>query len=691
MLGFSQVKIQDYKTFLLWMLMVAAFLTPHLLFGAGSLATDMQDSQIEEPNQLLDLSIEELINMEIDQVYTASKFKQKISEAPSSVTIITAEDIKLYGYRTLADILQSVRGFYATYDRYYHYLGVRGFGRPGDYNSRILILMNGHRINENVGDSTYIGTEFVVDVDLIERVEIIRGPGSSLYGSNAFFAVINVITKTGKNLNATELSGEIASHDTLKGRTTFGRFFETPQVDVLLSATIYDSEGDTLYFKEFDNPATRNGYVDHDGDENYSFFGKVSWKDFTFQAASVSRLKDIPTAPWDTVFADPRTKSWDDTTTLGLTYRHEFSEKFSVLGKVSYNHYNYDGRWVYDYAEETDPEPYIVVNKDYWKGRGWNGEWQFIMQPWENHKIIAGVEYQYNSRQEQACWDEEVYLFDTRHSKNWGVFFQDEFKILDNLILNAGVRHDDYDFCGNTTNPRLALIHQPWKDTTLKLLYGEAFRAPSTYELYYHDGYWSAKPGDDLEPETITSYEVVLEQKLGQHFRATVNGFYNDIEDLIEQELDPADDLLVFRNLDGVVAKGMELELEGKLDCGIRGKVSYAFVDTETDDTQSSLSNSPQHMAKLNLIVPVVKDKLFAGIETQFFSERKTLTGHHADDYFLTNLTLFSMNILEGLEFSASVYNLFDQDYAYPGFGEHLQDILYQNGRILRFKLTYRF
>ncbi len=684
-------KLIMYQVVLLGLIISSTSIMPRRIFGQESPESNVQDAQTEEPGQLLDLPIEELMQMEVDQVYTASKFKQKVSEAPSSVTIITAEDIKLYGYRTLADIMQSVRGFYISYDREYHYLGVRGFGRPGDYNSRILVLIDGHRTNENVGDSSALGTDLEIDVDLIERVEIIRGPGSSLYGSNAFFAVINLITKKGKSLNATELSGEVASHDTLKGRTTFGHFFEKQKLDVILSATIYDREGDTLYFKEFDEPATRNGYVDHDGDESYSFFGKITWKDFTFQAQANSRKKEIPTAPWDTVFADPRTESWDDMTTFGLTYQHSFSEKFSVLGKVSYNHYNYDGRWVYDYAEETDPEPYLVVNKDYWKGRWWNGEWQFIMQPWESHKIIVGVEAQYNVRQDQANWDEEVYLYDTRHSKNWGVFFQDEFKIFDTLILNAGVRHDDYDTFGDTTNPRLALIHQPWKDTTVKLLYGKAFRAPTAYELYYHDGYFTTKPGGDLDPETITSYDVVIEQKLGNHFLATVNGFYNDIDDLINQEIDPADDLLTFRNLDGVVAKGVELELEGKLESGLRGKVSYAFVDTETDDTHSSLSNSPQHMAKLNLIVPIVKDKVFAGIETQFFSERKTLTGHHTDDYFLTNLTLFSMNILEGLEFSASVYNVFDQDYAYPGAGEHLQDKLYQDGRSLRFKLTYRF
>ena len=117
------------------------------------------------------------------------------SDAPSSVTVITADEIQKYGYRTLGDILRSVRGFYITSDRNYDYVGVRGFARLGDWNSRVLLLVDGHRTNDHIFGQAMIGSEFLVDVDLIERVEIIRGPSSSLYGAGAFFAAINVITR----------------------------------------------------------------------------------------------------------------------------------------------------------------------------------------------------------------------------------------------------------------------------------------------------------------------------------------------------------------------------------------------------------------------------------------------------------------------------------------------------------------
>jgi iron complex outermembrane receptor protein len=166
---------------------------------AGRNASGSVAAQESKKGDLGGLSLEDLAKMQVDSVYGASKFLQQASDAPASVTVVTAEEIQRYGYRTLADVLRSVRGFYVIYDRNYTYVSVRGFSRPGDYNARILFLLDGHRVNDNVYDGAYVGSEFPVDVDLIERIEIIRGPHSSAYGTGAFAAVINAITKRGPN------------------------------------------------------------------------------------------------------------------------------------------------------------------------------------------------------------------------------------------------------------------------------------------------------------------------------------------------------------------------------------------------------------------------------------------------------------------------------------------------------------
>jgi len=157
------------------------FTWPVVLLATASLLAQQQTKDLGEA------SLEELANI---TVYTASRHIQKATEASSSVTVITRDEIQKYGYRTLADILRSVRGFDITYDRNFTYAGVRGINRPETYNSRVLLLIDGHRINNNIYEQAMLGTEFPLDVALIERVEVVRGPSSSLYGTSALFAVI---------------------------------------------------------------------------------------------------------------------------------------------------------------------------------------------------------------------------------------------------------------------------------------------------------------------------------------------------------------------------------------------------------------------------------------------------------------------------------------------------------------------
>jgi iron complex outermembrane receptor protein len=271
------------------------------------------------------------------------------------------------------------------------------------------------------------------------------------------------------------------------------------------------------------------------------------------------------------------------------------------------------------------------------------------------------------------------------------VYIQDEYQIFDALILNAGVRHDEYSTFGSTTNPRLALIYSPLEKTTLKFLYGEAFRAPNAFEFFYHDGLETQKPNPDLEPERITTYELVLEQYLGSHLHGIINGFYYETEDLINLMLDPDDGLLVFDNVDEVEAMGVELELEGKWNSGFEGRASYSFQEAKNRKTDQLITNSPKHLAKLNLIVPLYKDKFLLGIEEQYMGKRKTRTGDEAGGFAVTNLTLFSQHMAEGLEFSASVYNLFDKKFSDPASAAHRQDTIEQDGQILRLKITYIF
>lgn len=225
-----------------------------LLFSQSIVA-----SQTAPDQDLTYLTIEDLAK---SKVFSASRHLEDSLHAPSSVSIIGAEDITRYGWRTLADVVNSLRGFYTAYDRDYAYLGVRGFLRPGDYNSRILLLINGHRVNDNIYDSASIGTEFPLSLDLIDHIEVVRGPGSSLFGTSAIFGIINIITRQPQTNMTVELSGDESSFLGRTGRLTSS--FKEGRWSALLSGSIYRTAGQSqLFFPEFS--ATNRGWAENVG------------------------------------------------------------------------------------------------------------------------------------------------------------------------------------------------------------------------------------------------------------------------------------------------------------------------------------------------------------------------------------------------------------------------------------------
>ena len=637
------------------------------------------------------ISLDQLAEIKIDSVVGASKFLQKTTEAPSSITVITAEEIQKYGYRSFADIMRHVRGFYVTNDRNYNYLGVRGFARPGDYSTRILQLIDGHRVNDNVIDSAFIGLDLPLDVDLIDRVEVIRGPSSSLYGASAFLAVINIITKSGQSMEGVNLSADLASFGTRKGQASYGSRLKNG-LEMLFSGSYYDSRGQSnLYYPEFDTPETNYGIARRADNEQFdNLFTKVSFNGLTFQAAYGSRGKQFPTGAFETVFNDPRNQTTDRRGYMDLQYERNLGHDWSLSSRLYYDRYSYNGDYVYDYSA-TGPAD-LVVNKDYTKGNWWGTEVKVDKKLASKHTLTFGSEYRGFLAQNQWNFDEDpfaLYLDDKRRSNTLGVYVQGDFVLHPKWTLNVGGRCDRYPTFGSTFNPRLALIFKPYPKTDVKLLYGHAFRAPSAYELYY----WQngvAKQNPFLDPETIKTAEVVFERQFGKNFRLSAGGFYYRIRDLINQVTDASDELLVYRNLDRVVAKGLELELERYWAGGLRSRASYAFQNSKNVLTGSSLTNSPRHLAQANIEYPFWNKAFYGGLDFLLMSKRRTLAGDQVNGYVIPNLTLFSNRLPKGLELSATLYNVLNRRYSDPGSEEHVQDAIQQDGRAFRLKLTYR-
>lgn len=647
----------------------------------GFLQAGAQESTTADLTQLKSLDLEQLFEVKVDTVYAASKYEQKTTQAPASVSIVTQGDIKRYGYRTLAEVLQSLPGLYVSHDRNYGFLGTRGVSL-GDFNSRMLLLIDGHRINNNLTDGAAIGTDFLLDVDLIDRVEVIRGPGSALYGNNAFFGVINVITRKGIQVDGVEASGEYGSFGTYKFRGTVGKSFDNG-FEFLVSGTYYDSDGvDELFYEEYNTPAQSNGRAeDMDGDGSGSFFGSVKFKDFTLQGGYVSREKVNPTAQYFTTFNDPRLTTVDERSYADLKFAHDYPGVVDVTAHVYFDQNNYEIGY-----PVGGPPASSLFNEEQ-EGAWWGAELQLSKRLWEKHIITAGAEYRDDYQQGKRVFDQNATYTDIEASRrSYGVFAQADFAVRTNLHFTGGVRYDQYGDFDPTFNPRLALIYDLFQKSTLKGIYGSAFRSPNFLEL-------SDPRFQNIQPEEITSYELVYEQGIGNHLRSSIAGFYNDMDDLIVFQSGS------FANLDAE-SQGTEVSLEGNWASGIRGRASYTFQHVENEFTGNGFTDSPLHMFKFNLSVPLVKEKLFASLEYQYMTSRETvftsasgatIAGVDTDGFGILNFTLFSQNLLKNLEASASVYNLLGESYADPSTRFHLQDQLPRDGRSFRIKLSYRF
>ena len=656
-----------------------AIVAPLLCTVSAARAQDATSSS--QPQSLTDLPLEDLLKVKVDTVFAASRVVQEVTHAPASVTIVTREEIRAHGYRTLADVLRSVRGFYVTYDRNYSYVGVRGYSRPGDYNCRVLVLVNGHRLNDTIYEGALIGTESPLDLALFERIEIIRGPSSSVYGTSAFFGVINLITRPGTTLNGVEMEGQVGSQASRSARVTAGGR-TVGGIEGLVSATAFASDGNRrLYFPEFDTPDQGNGVAqDADEDAARNLYGSLVRGPLQVQAGFGSRHKTVPTGAFDTVFNDPRTRTRDARGFVDLEFTHRLRPRTHVMMRAAYDQYAYDGTYAYETGLFTD------------NARGtWVTTEVTGVRRFDRHSLTAGVEYRNNLRQNQAAADETgMVLDDRRSSQTVGVYAEDELRISARVLLNAGIRYDDYfSTFGGTLNPRVALIVSPGRSTTVKVLYGQAFRAPNPFELYYDASVLSAA----LEPERISTREVVAEQRVGRWLQLTGSVFHNHVSDLITQRSGSPDSLdgLYYQNMEGVSATGAEYEVQGEWPGRVRMRMTHAFQSVRDRFTSQQITNSPGQVASIVVDAPIRQTGLLAAFDAHYVGERYAVHGDPIDAAFVANFTLSREPAGRGLGFAASLHNLFDTHYGDPGSVEHRQRMILQDGRTLAVRASWRF
>ncbi len=639
-------------------------------------------------SNLTELSIEQLAGIEVE---SASRYKQPAIDAPASVSVVDAEEIRTFGYRTLGDILSSMRGIYTSYDRYVRYVGTRGFSRAGDYNTRILLLIDGVRQNDSLYSQAMIGTEFPIDIDLIARVEFVPGAGSSVYGSNAFFGVINVITKNGNDFRGTETAAAVGSYKTSKLRVTHGTTSDSG-VEWLVSGSSFKQRGQDLFFPAY-NDTARN----LDSDQSDSVFAKMRTENLSLGMMLSVRTKDNPTASFQQQFGAQGSKSTDEQAAINAEYRKALSDVLSLKVSAYAQKYRYQGDFIYPYSGPiTLPLRTSYTNRDKSEGSMLGGELQFISTHFQNHRIVFGADYRKDTGVKQKNFDIQPYVsyLDSKVSgSSNGFYVQDEIALGEKLLINAGVRYDLISGFPSATNPRIGLVFKPQAQTAIKLIYGTAYRVPNAYEQHYETatagGYMT---NSNLKPEKIRSRELVIEHALSNSQRIVASVYQNDVRNLISQSYDSVADRFFFDNISGVRVRGIEAEWIGRLNGGIMARLSANFQHAEDTASRQTIPNSPARLFKAHLSAPLWRDQLRAGLEIQGMSRRKTDFNTETPGFAITNLTLRAPNFAQNTDISASIYNLFDHQFADPAGTEQApNDRIAQNGRNFQLKLNYRF
>lgn len=629
------------------------------------------------------LDLEQLMKFE---VVTAAKAPQAIADAPASITVVTAADIKIHGYRTLLDALLSIRGLSSTYDRYSNYLGVRGYTASGQYNSKVLLLIDGYRTNENIYSGAFFGIDAIIDIDLVERIEFVPGPGSAIYGDSAFFGVINVITKKALSLAGTTLSGETASRYANKARVTASNPALFEGVATIFSASLLRARGSYISLLDANTGAAAK--VDGlDGARDAQFYGSVATKDFTVTAVHASRTKIQGLASFERVpgVSAPAT---DVVSYISAEWRNKLAGDTAGLVRATLGRYTYDSDANYDAGGGNR-----IINVDQQEGRWADVELQLTHQAL-SHRIVAGVDVHLDIKQEQRNFDRApafTYLDVSKRRKHAGIYIQDEWQARPDIAVSSGLRFDHYEGFGNVINPRLGIVYSPSTNNRIKLLYGKAFRAPNAYETDYASPALGVAQNLSLKPERIVTTELVWESYLDARTRFVAVLFNNRIKDLIETADTDLGEVR-YENVGVVKVLGGQLEFERSFASGLRLRASSSWQDVRktalVDDRRPV--DSPRQIHKVNASSPLMDSNWTLGGEAQYTSARMTRSDKVAG-YTVANVALTTIKPVFGVEITLSAYNVFDRRYEDPAAAGFAQDRISQDGREWRLKLSHRF
>ncbi|UJR87057.1 TonB-dependent receptor domain-containing protein [Sandaracinus amylolyticus] len=642
----------------------------------------------------------------LQEVTAASREAESIEDAPASVSLIPQEELRAFGYQTLWDAVAGQRGVYQTNDLTYASLGIRGFSQPSDYGNRVLVLTSGHSMNDDLLGSSYVGYDARADLIDVERIELVRGAGSALYGTNAFFGVINVVTRDRDSLLGPHVSIATDAQRMVRARVGGGTRFSRDAGFWATAAGIY-SQGHDYSFPEY----APDGDVQGADEFHTAHAAARGWiGDLTLELSFNRRDKRIPTGAFDTILGDPRSRGVDTRGFLELRWEPRFGRELSLFVRAFSDLYLFEGDYAYEGEAPGDPS---YVSEDRWRGVWVGGEARATWSPLEWLRLTAGAETRGSAlaELEGRVRGQDPFLNPSGSEGFWvaGGYAVAQIEPIREITIDVGGRFDYVStFADGAVSPRAALIFRPWEGGTIKLLGGGAFRAPSVYELRYNDGGETQISPASLVAERIWSGELEISQRIDE-VTLIANAFYNRIDHFVtlDQVVDPGTGDLVLQyanSADIAQTIGAEAEVRRDFRQGWMVAATYSFQRTRigdllSDADEARLTNSPEHLVGLRGVAPLVPELLSLAARLRVEGPRLgrrietdgTTTLVEGDVPVIADLILSGEIAPIHLTWAAGVRNLFDWRYGYPGGDDVRQVFVPQSGRELFVQTTITF
>jgi outer membrane receptor protein involved in Fe transport len=592
------------------------------------------------------------------QIEAANKHLTRAEDAPASITVVTADQIRALGYLTLSEALRGIRGVVSSNDRTYEAIGFRGLSPPGDYTKRVLVLVDGHPYNDVVAGQGYVGHDLDVDLANVERIEVVRGAGSVLYGTGALFGVVNVVTRRPARGVHGEAAADLGTEETNVERLTLGA--RGNAAEVLASGAAYDAQGERA-FDWADGSVAR--LADGEKARHADLLGRVG--PLALRAGFNDRTKTVPTG----VFAT-RPEA-------GTTYRdaRAFAEarlEVPVARAVLQARLAYDfGLFQGHYLQVAPPD-----TRDDFRSQWLTGELRAELPALAHHQLTLGAEVrdELQIRQRSSEVGGDAYFTNDTRALVASAYAVDDWTPLPRLRVNVGVRADDYaKTFGWTVNPRLAAIARPYAGGNTKLLLGRAFRAPSSYERFYNDMGVTQEAAGPLAPETILSAELEHTHAFDDDLQLVVAAFAEQLSNMVVLAPTAGNaDVFVFQNVpDRVRGFGGEGEVRWEPGGGTFVSFSYSWHRTRLYEAAGprALPNAPTHVAALRFVYPLLGATLRLGAEAVLDVGRPTAAGDVAPDALLANLTLSGearVSRRVRLRYFGGLFNLLDERAGTP-------------------------